>query len=203
MTGRAHRLSQQRRVEQGLAEMLGLIRGVIADGLVSQDEAQRLSEWARENPETATRYPANLLSRRLERIFTDGRLDTRERKRLAAMLTQLAENSGAMGRGYPLATDLPLTEPAPDVTFEGQTFVFGGEMAYGPLHACEREVVELGGVCEASVNRRTDYVVIGAIAANDWCQSAFGSLIDDVVLYRARGVPIAVITEEHWAAALP
>jgi len=55
MTGRAHRLSHQRRVEQGLAEMLGLIRGVIADGLVSQDEAQRLSEWARENPETATR----------------------------------------------------------------------------------------------------------------------------------------------------
>ena len=203
MTSRAQRIHQQRRVEQGVAEMLGLIRGVIADGLVSQDEAQRLSEWARQNPETATRYPANLLSRRLERIFSDGRLDTRERTRLAAMLTQLAEHSGGMSHGYPLATDLPLTDPAPEVAFEGQTFVFGGELAYGPLHACEREVVELGGVCESSVNRRTDFVVIGSLAASDWSQAAFGPLIDDVVLYRARGVSIAVITEEHWAAALP
>jgi hypothetical protein len=80
----------QRRVEQGLAEMVGLVRGVIADGRVSEGEAQRLSEWARENPEVATRYPANLLSRRLERIFMDGRVDGGERKRLAALLTQLA-----------------------------------------------------------------------------------------------------------------
>lgn len=202
MVGRAHQLHAQRRVEQGLAEMLGLVRGVIADGTVSQDEAHRLSDWARENPEIATRYPANLLSRRLERIFQDGRLDGRERKRLAAMLTQLAETTTA-GGGYSLATDLPLTQPAPEVIFEGQTFVFGGEMAYGPLHACEREVIDLGGLCERTVSRRTDYIVIGSLAAGDWSQSAFGGLIDDVVQYRTRGIPIAVITEEHWAAALP
>ena len=37
----------------------------------------------------------------------------------------------------------------------------------------------------------------------DWCQTAFGALVDEVVEYRARGVLIAVITEEHWEAALP
>lgn len=200
---RALQLQTQRKVEQGLAEMIGLVRGVIADGRVSSDEAQRLSEWARENPEIATRYPANLLSRRLERIFMDGKVDRRERSRLAAMLSQLADNPTGFGGGYPLATDLPLAAPPPEVVFEGSTFVFGGEMAYGPTHACEREVIELGGMCEHAVNRRTDYVVVGTLAANDWCQAAFGHLIDEVVQYRSRGVPIAVITEEHWAAALP
>lgn len=183
--------------------MVGLVRGVVADGRVSEDEAHRLSSWARENPEIATRYPANLLSRRLERIFMDGRVDRRERARLAAMLEQLAENPSGFGGGYPLATDLPITQPPPEVVFEGQTFVFGGEMAYGPLHACEREVMELGGSCEHTVNRRTDYVVIGTIAADDWCQGSFGGLVDEVVQYRSRGVPIAVITEEHWVSALP
>jgi NAD-dependent DNA ligase len=192
----------QRRVEQGLAEMVGLVRGIIADGRVSEDEAHRLSEWARENPEVATRYPANLLARRLERIFQDGRVDGRERKRLASMLTQLADNPSGLGGGYSLATDLPITQPAPDVTFEGQTFVFGGEMAYGPLHACEREVLDRGGVAERTVNRRTDYVVIGMLASHDWAQSSFGGLLDHVVQYRSRGVPIAVITEEHWTSAL-
>jgi NAD-dependent DNA ligase len=170
---------------------------------VSEEEAHRLSEWTRDNPEIATRYPANLLSRRLERIFMDGRVDGKERKRLGSMLTQLAENPSGFGGGYPLATDLPITLPPPEVAFEGQTFVFGGGLAYGPTHACEREVLELGGMCEHSVSRRTDYVVIGRLAANDWCQTSFGGLIDEVVQYRSRGVPIAVITEEHWANALP
>ena len=59
------------------------------------------------------------------------------------------------------------------------------------------------GTCERGVNRRTDYVVIGALSADDWAQRDFGGLVDEVVQYRARGVPIAVVTEEHWAAALP
>ena len=199
---RAGQLSAQRRIDQGLAEMVGLVRGVLADGTVSQEEAQHLSEWTRDNPEVATRYPANLLARRLERIFMDGRVDGREKKRLAAMLSQLADAVGSSG-GFPLATDLPITHPPPEIVFEGQTFVFAGEMTYGPIHACEREMIELGGECERVVNRRTDFVVIGTLAANDWCQSAFGALVEEVVQYRSRGVPIAVVTEEHWTAALP
>jgi hypothetical protein len=201
--GRARALRSQRRVEQGLAEMFGLVRGVAADGVVSTDEATRLSEWTRANPEVASRWPANILARRLERIFADGRLESRERERLTAMLSQLAENSSGLTTGFPLATDLPITRPEPEVTFEGQTFVFAGDMAYGPTHQCEREVMELGGNCERGVNRRTDYVVIGTLGAGDWAQGHFGGLVDEVVQYRARGVPIAVITEEHWASALP
>lgn len=201
--GRARALHQQRRIEQGLAEMFGLVRGVAADGVVSADEASRLSEWTRANPEVASRWPANVLARRLERIFADGRIEARERERLSAMLGQLASNPLGLAQGFPLATDLPITRPEPEVKFEGKTFVFGGEMAYGPTHQCEREVIELGGSCERGVNRRTDYVVIGLLAADDWTQGAFGSLIDEVVQYRSRGVPIAVITEEHWASALP
>jgi hypothetical protein len=202
-SARVRALLAQRRIEQGLAEMMGLVRGVVADGVVSSDEASRLSEWTRANPDTAARWPANILARRLGRIFADGRLDGRERDRLAAVLAQIAQNPEAIGRGFPLATDLPITHPVPEVVFERQTFVFAGELAYGPTRACEREVMELGGTCERTINRRTDYVVIGALGATDWSQASFGTLVDEVVQYRARGVPIAVITEEHWAAALP
>ncbi len=201
-SARARDLEAQRRVERGLAEMVGMVRGVIADGVVSSDEAEQLSHWTREHPEIATRYPANILARRLERIFRDGRVDRPERERLAALLAQFSENLAGLSGGFRLATDLPITRPEPDVVFEGQTFVFAGQMAYGPDHACEREVQERGGSCERVVNRRTDYVVIGALAASDWSQSAFGGLVDEVVQYRSRGVPIAVITEAHWASSL-
>ena len=186
-----------------MAEMVGLVRGVVADGVVSSDEATRLAEWTRANPEPASRWPANILARRLGRIFADGRLDGRERDRLATLLDHLARNPEGIGRGFPLATDLPITRPEPDIVFEGQTFVFAGELAYGPTRACEREVLELGGTCERTVNRRTDYIVIGALAAADWSQADFGAHVDEVAQYRSRGVPIAVITEERGASALP
>ena len=201
--GRARRLRERERVEHGLSEMIGLVRGVLADGFVSSDEAEHLAKWAREHPEVAVRWPANLLARRLEQIFHDGRVDSRERKHLASLLGQLAENPAGLSDVFTLATDLPISRPEPEIVFEGSTFVFAGEMAYGPTRACEREVEELGGICERTISRRTDFVVIGSISAQDWCQTGFGELVDEVVQHRARGAEIAVISEEHWVAALP
>jgi hypothetical protein len=198
---RARRLREQRRIEEGLAEMMGLVRGVIADGHVTGDEAARLSEWARKQPDVIDRFPANLLARRLEKIYLDGKLDARERVHLEAILGQLARNPG--GLGFPLATDLPVDVPAPEVVFEGRTFVFAGEMAYGPHRTCAREVLELGGECDRTVSRRTDYVVLGSLSAGEWAQDTVGPVLDAVVRYRARGVSIAIISEEWWAEALP
>ena len=202
-SGRARRLNDQRRVDQGLSEMMGLIRGVIADGVVSSEEAEQIAQWSRENPEVASRWPANLLNRRLERIFLDGRVDAKERKYLATLLGQVAENPMGLSEGFRLASDLPLTRPEPEIEFEGATFVFAGEMAFGPTRSCERETEDLGGICEPNVSRRTDYVVIGALGAQDWSQGSFGSVVDEVVSLRRRGAEIAVVSEDAWARALP
>jgi len=183
--------------------MIGLVRGVIADGVVSTDEAEQLASWTRDHPEVAVRWPANLLARRLEQIFRDGRVDSRERRHLAALLGQLAANPAGLGDGFAPATDLPITRPEPEVVFEGSTFVFAGEMAYGPIRSCEREVVELGGICERAVSRRTDFLVVGSISALGWCQTGFGELIDEVVQHRARGAEIHIVSEDHWGDALP
>lgn len=199
--GRASLLQSRKRLEQGLAQMVGLMRGIVADGRVSTEEAGHLVRWTRENPDVAARWPANLLARRLEQIVRDGRVDGRERKHLAALLAQLTTDPA--GLAPTLATDLPADRPEPDVVFEGRTFVLAGEMAFGPRRACEREIVELGGRCERSVSRRTDYLVIGSLAGEDWAQEGFGALVDEVVQYRARGVPIAIVSEECWSRALP
>jgi NAD-dependent DNA ligase len=181
--------------------MVGLLRGIVADGNVSADEAAQLARWTRENPDVAARWPANLLARRLEQIVRDGRVDGRERKHLAALMAQLT--SDPAGVTPSLATDLPVDRPEPEVLLEGRTFVLAGEMAFGPHRACEREIVEAGGRCERTVTRRTDYLVIGSLARDDWAQESFGAMVDEVMQYRARGVPIAIVSEERWSLALP
>jgi NAD-dependent DNA ligase len=199
--GRARRIQEQGRIERELSELVGVLRGIVADGSVSPDEAERLARWTRENPDVAARWPASLLARRLEVIVRDGRVDRSERTHLEAILGQLAGNPGWMS--FSLATDLPVDHPEPDVTFPSRVFVFAGEMAYGPRRACEREVEELGGRCEPAVSRRTDYLVLGGLAASDWGQEGFGAQVDEALRLRARGACVAIISEEHWAAALP
>jgi len=198
---RARLIQEQGRIERALAEMVGVVRGIIADGVVSSDEATRLARWTRENPAIAARWPANMLAQRLESIVRDGRVDARERAQLEAVLGQLARNPAWMA--FSLATDLPVDRPEPPVVFRSRTFVFAGEMAYGPRRACEREVTDLGGTCERTVSRRTHYLVLGGLSASEWGQEGFGSQVDEVVQLRARGATIAIISEEHWANALP
>ncbi len=200
-TGRARRIQEQSRLERAFAELMGVVRGIVADGSVSPDEAERLARWTRENPDVAARWPANMLARRLEVIVRDGRVDRRERVHLQGVLGGLAGNPEWMT--FSLATDLPVDRPEPEVVFGSRTFVFAGEMAYGPRRACEREVVELGGTCEPTVSRRTHYLVLGALSASDWGQEGFGAQVDEAVHLRKRGVRVAIISEEHWAAALP
>lgn len=198
---RARLLQEQRRVEQGLAELVGVIQGIVADGTVSAEEAERLSAWTEANPDVASRWPANLLALRLAKIMADGRVDAGERRSLSALLGPLASPSRWLAAS--LATDLPVDDPPPPVLFESRTFVFAGEMVFGPRRSCEREVTELGGACERTVSRRTDYLVLGGLAALDWTQEGFGAQVDAAVRLRARGAPVAIIAEEHWAQALP
>lgn len=183
-----------------IAELVGIVRGVVADGRVSSEEATHLVEWTRTHPGVSERWPADMLARRLEEIFRDGRVDSRERRLLESILGQLAENTAGLPR---MATDLPVDRPPPRLQFPGRIFVFAGEMAYGPRHACEREMEELGGMCERAVTRRTDYLVIGSLAAEDWSQAGFGAHVDDVVKVRERGAKVAVVSESRWASALP
>ena len=85
----------------------------------------------------------------------------------------------------------------------GRIFVFTGQMAFGPRQDCQRHVELFGGLCEASVTRRTNYLVIGTFASRDWAHTSFGRKIEKAVGLRDRGQPLAIVAEHHWAAQLP
>jgi hypothetical protein len=53
-----------RRVHDRLiAEMLGLVKGVICDGNVTEGEAVALTQWLRSHPDAAATFPGNIIAR--------------------------------------------------------------------------------------------------------------------------------------------
>lgn len=196
-----------RRVDRGVAELLGLVRGVLVDGEVSEGEARALRGWLEANPDLAGTWPVNVLAARLERIFADNVVDEDEREDLADLLKQMVgggeKSSYGIIRQHSVSTTLPLDEPPPSLKFKGLVYVFTGKFAYGTRNACEEAVVALGGRCGSSITQKTDVLVIGTFGSRDWVQSPYGRKIEKAVAYRQNGVPIAIVSEDHWAAALP
>jgi NAD-dependent DNA ligase len=172
------------------------------DGEVSCPEVTLLVDWFDANPEAALSYPGNVLARRLERIMEDGVVDDEEREDLGELLAELTGASHGRIIGANAATTLPIDHPQPELVFDGSLWVFTGKMAFGPRELCEQEVRVRGARCAATVTQSTDYLVIGTIGSRDWYHTTHGRKIEQAVDMRERGIPIAIISEDHWAAAL-
>ena len=100
-------------------------------------------------------------------------------------------------------------DPAPPIVFEGRVFVLTGI-----FESCSRGSPEEPGLAEAATTalggtvhprtiQRADYLVVGARANPAWKHSRFGRKIQRVQEWRKRyKTECAIVTEEHWAAAL-
>ncbi len=201
------RFNAQKRIDRGVSELLGLARGVLLDGVVTAGEARALHDWLQANPDLAGVWPVNVLAERLEQMFADGVVDADEREDLADLLKQMVgggtNSSYGIIAGHSASTTLPLDEPPPTLEFNGFVYVFTGKFAFGTRKACEQVVVELGGICGKDVTQQTNVLVIGTFGSRDWVQSSYGRKIEKVIEYRQKGVPIAIVSEDHWAGTLP
>jgi DNA polymerase III epsilon subunit-like protein len=190
------------RSDRSTSELIGLAKGVIADGVVTEPEFGVLVSWLEANPEAAACYPGNVLFKRIQRILADGRVDPEELEDMAALLGELTGASQGEIRGASLSATLPLDMPQPQLEFPGRRFVFTGTFAYGPRLICEQEVLARGGTVAKNLNRRTDYLVIGTIGSQNWYHTTHGRKIEQAVRLRDEGYGIAIVAEEHWATTL-
>lgn len=187
-----------RRIDRSVHELLGLTKGIIADGRVTAEEADILRAWMIANPEAAAAWPGSVLADRITRIYSDGRADEAEREDLRCLLEDLVGGRTDV-IGNP-STRLPLDEPPPKLQFDGFVYVFTGRFFSGTRQWCESIVENRGGICSSNVTRRTNYLVIGELGSRDWKHTSFGRKIQKAVEVRSEGRQLAIIEEAHWAA---
>ncbi len=70
-------------------ELIGLCRGVIADGMINLAEAEYIQKWLAERPNLLETWPASDLNRLLVKALEDGVLSTHEQKELSDMLEEV------------------------------------------------------------------------------------------------------------------
>lgn len=190
--------------ERSVDELIGVCRGLLADGMVVQAEAEFLLKWMSANKADCMEWPMNMLFGRLSAWLEDGALDPSEEAELMDLLVRFTGGglpadelleSGLVVSG---PSSLPLNSPEPQIAFTGKSFCFTGEMYFGPRKSCEDLVKNLGGVIRASISKRLDYLVVGEIGSLAWIHSTHGRKIEAAVEVRGQGHPLAIIGEQHW-----
>ncbi|HJQ12594.1 MAG TPA: HIRAN domain-containing protein [Gemmatimonadaceae bacterium] len=192
------RFNRARRAERDLSEFLGLAKGLLADGTVSQSEAELVRTWLTNHASAIDQWPLDRLTERVERIYRDGRIDDAERRELSDLLSAIVGGTAGIVLGEDAATELPLDVPPPVFKWPGSTFVLTGKFAFGTRAECERQVAKLGGVCNPDISRRTSYLIIGTFGSRDWIHTSFGRKIEKAVEYRTAGHAIAIVGEDYW-----
>lgn len=201
MKGEHFHECSQRIEDRGISELIGIARGLVADGVVNELEADFLIQWLKEN-EHLTCWPFDVLNKRVRAMLEDGVIDAEERQDLLELLRDLIGGKPAAGKAVNFASALPLTQPAPDIVFADKTFCFTGTFAFGQRKDCQAAVARLGGTPQDKVTTRLDYLVIGSLGNEDWMHSTFGRKIQQALDFNAKGRGIAIVSEDAWAQAL-
>lgn len=197
------RITYQRRLSRTVDELVGLCRGIIADGEVNQSEVQFLQQWLHANREFVNEYPFRDMYALVESALVDGVLDADEERDILEAVHALSGNvavprADAVRGGVSTSSQLPLCKPPPALTFEERAFVVTGTFEFGPRAQVCGAIADRGGIVKKAVSRQVHYLVIGNLGSRDWLHSSYGTKIRDAVDLRDQGAPLHIIGEEYW-----
>ena len=192
-----------RRLERNISELLGLAKGIISDGNITEQEVNFINDWMGIHKETVKEWPCSIIFNRLEKILKDNLISMEERDDLRELLADLVGGKSGIIGNQDTASKLPFDIPFPNIILKNKVFVLTGKFAFGPRAACIKFTEGAGGICEDSVSHRTNYLIIGTFGSRDWVHTSIGRKIEKAVNYKSSGQELFIVGEDHWAESLP
>lgn len=195
-----NRVGAKRISNRQVDELIGLARGLCADQIINLAEVEFLQKWLAFNTSISNEPMIATLYERVSEVLSDGAVSEDECAQLFSTLNAFSNTDFELGEAMK-SSKLPLCHPAPLLRFIDRSYCFTGKFQFGARQNCHDAVVERGGVI-AALTQQTDVLVIGYYATESWKHSAYGDKIRRAVEMREYGVPIAIVSEEHWTQSL-
>lgn len=149
-----------------------LIQDVMADGVIDQDEEQRVLQFCRD-------FAYSIQDVK----FTD--------ESALPDLPYLRNDAPVVESIYGIA------DQDSKVSISDRSFCFTGQMKAGKRKDIQEEVRKQGGLCLSKVTRQLDYLVIGANSNPSWTYATYGRKVEQVMKNRDNNIPTLIIMEDR------
>jgi NAD-dependent DNA ligase len=179
-------------------QLKGMCCGILADGKVTDEEAEFVRRWIEKNTVVEQVWPFTEIARRVRAVFADGMITEEERNDLREIMDEITGGKLLPSPGEAEAPfEMALTKPPPAVIeFQNREFSLTGKFALGARSRVVEEIEARGGRFQSNPGIGTNYLVIGVFGSVNWKSSSFGNKIQRAATLREQGSSIAIILEE-------
>ena len=182
-------------------ELIGLCKGVLADGTLVQEEAEFLLAWLDGRFQASVSWEGRIIHDRLRAMLADGELDADEQRELMELLADFTRVDEAHESNLP--TWLPLTRPEPELLRPGNAFCLTGTFSYGPRKRVVACIEKAGGHYKSGFSAQVDVLVIGELCTPAWVHATYGRKIEAAATARDEGHHVLIVRESHLFNSLP
>jgi hypothetical protein len=140
------RLNWKRLRDSRTDELIGICRGILADGVLVYEEARFLLDWLERNRPVRFSPIGRALEPTLIAALRDGTLSGDEEEELVTLIFRLVGITPHDADYASVSTTLPLDNPVPVITFPSRMFCLLANLATGrapPVSARFRNAVPL------------------------------------------------------------
>ena len=187
-----------------LQTLQGICHGILADGLINDEEVKSLDKWLENNDHLASYYPYDELRSLIISVLSDGKIDAQERLRLMAYFNEFvnltdAELSSKIKLETADVTISGICTVDPNVVFTGKTFCFTGLSKKAKRSEIARQIISLGGFFSNTITKTTNYLIVGDDGNPCWAFACYGRKVEVAVGLRKQGNQISLIHEyDFW-----
>lgn len=174
---------------KALQTLNGFLMGIIADNQLTDSEIITLNSWLDDNKNLEGQYPFDRVFSVVKSALADGIITDSERNDLLHLFQTFSN---------PTAT----SEMVSSITFTGNHFCVTGEFESYSRTEIETIIQEKEGICDKSVTRKTNYLIVGSKGNANWTCETYGSKVKKAMEYNEKGSSILIIREENFLSEL-
>lgn len=187
-------------VTTDLQTLQGICHGILADGIINENEVQELEEWLEQNSHLSSYYPYDEIRSLILTIVSDGKIEEEEILILKAYLKQFValENNEVVAQIDKETFDIKISGHCtsdPDIQIDGKSFCVTGVLKSGNRKDIEKIITDMGGITTISVTKKTDYLIVGDNGNPAWAFACYGRKVEKALEMRKSGHQICLVHE--------
>lgn len=186
-----------------LQVLQGICHGILADGIVKDEEITELKNWLSENQHLATYYPYDEITSLITEVLADGKIDEDERILLKRYFNEFVNLSDIelQEKINEEVKDVKIggiCSKVPDIRFIDNQFCFTGTSAKSSRSEIAKLIGEYGGKFVNSVSKKTNYLIVGDDGNPCWAFACYGRKVEKAISLRKEGAQILIVHENDF-----
>jgi DNA polymerase-3 subunit epsilon len=162
----------------------GILKGIIVDGKISEDECKNLRQWLYDNIYLSDHYPFNKIIKLVDKVLADSIITKEESTYITSVIDDMLN---------------PVDSLKSQVySVNNKHVCLSGNFSYGQKSDVEKYIAERGGIIDSSVKKITDFLIIGDCECQAYSYGTYGTKVKKALEYNEKGCNIKIIKESDF-----